>query len=251
MPWGLPRAHAERIVERRGERAYRSIDDFARRSGLNRATIMRLAKAGVFGSLGSNRRTSLWDALAQDQTPLPLFDAAESAAETMPQAAGLNNTDNRQLATDNSATTGNYLPAMTPAEEVLADYRTTGLSLLAHPLQFLRGELEKLRVIPASGLKTWPNGKWVRVAGLVLVRQRPSTAKGITFVTLEDETATANLIIRPDVWKRHRAAALGATVLIAAGPLQRQGENIHVLVAKLEDFSVHLDGMQSQSREFC
>ena len=91
---------------------------------------------------------------------------------------------------------------MTPADEVLADYRTTGLSLSGHPLQFLRGELEKLRVIPASGLKTWPDGKWVRVAGLVLVRQRPSTAKGITFVTLEDETATANLIIRPEVWKR-------------------------------------------------
>ena len=82
---------------------------------------------------------------------------------------------------------------MTPAEEVLADYRTTGLSLLAHPLQFLRGELEKLRVIPAGGLKTWPDGKWVRVAGLVLVRQRPSTAKGITFVTLEDETGDGQL----------------------------------------------------------
>ena len=245
MLWGLPRAHAERIVERRGERAYRSIDDFAHRTGLSRAAIMRLAKAGVFGSLGTNRRHSLWDALAQDQTPLPLFDAAESTTETMPPAA-------RQASNLTTVpATADYLPAMTPAEEVLADYRTTGLSLLAHPLQFLRGELEKLRVIPASGLKTWPNGKWVRVAGLVLVRQRPSTAKGITFVTLEDETATANLIIRPDVWKRYRTAALGATILIAAGPLQRQGENIHVLVAKLEDFSVHLDGMQSQSRDFC
>jgi error-prone DNA polymerase len=231
MLWGLPQAHARRIVERRGERAYRSIDDFARRTGLGRAAIMRLAKAGVFGSLGTSRRLSLWDALAQDQTPLPLLDTVESA--------------------DDSSTTASYLPAMTPPEEVLADYRTTGLSLLAHPLQFLRGELEKLRVIPASGLKTWPNGKWVRVAGLVLVRQRPSTAKGITFVTLEDETATANLIIRPDVWKRYRTAALGATILIAAGPLQRQGENIHILVAKLEDFSIHLDGMQSQSRDFC
>jgi len=243
MLWGLPRAHAEQIIQRHGERAYRSIDDFAHRTGLSRAAIVRLAKAGVFGSLGTNRRNSLWDALAQDQTPLPLFTVT------------LNNTDNRQLTTDNSSSTDNsptkHLPAMTPAEEVLADYRTTGLSLLAHPLQFLRGELEKLRVIPASGLKTWPNGKWVRVAGLVLVRQRPSTAKGITFVTLEDETSTANLIIRPDVWKRYRTAALDATVLIAAGPLQRQGENIHVLVAKLEDFSIHLDGMQSQSGDFC
>ena len=231
--WGLPRRSG---TDRQalGERAYRSIDDFAHRTGLGRATIMRLAKAGVFGSLGTDRRHGLWDALAQDQRPMPLFDAAT-----------LNDTDNRQLTTDN------FLPPLTAAEEVLADYRTTGLSLLAHPLQFLRGELEKLRVIPAGGLKTWPDGKWVRVAGLVLVRQRPSTAKGITFVTLEDETSTANLIIRPDVWKRYRTAALGATILIAAGPLQRQGENIHVLVAKLEDFSVHLDGMQSQSRDFC
>jgi error-prone DNA polymerase len=232
MLHGLPQAHAERIVERRGEQAYRSIDDFGHRTGLSRAAIMRLAKAGVFGSVGSNRRRSLWDALAQDPTPLPLFDAAQNHA-------------------DQPLTTDNFLPAMTPAEEVLADYRTTGLSLLAHPLQFLRGELEKLRVIPAGGLKTWPDGKWVRVAGLVLVRQRPSTAKGITFVTLEDETATANLIIRPGVWKRYRTAALGATILIAAGPLQRQGENIHVLVAKLEDFSVHLAGMEPQSRDFC
>ena len=164
---------------------------------------------------------------------MPLLDAAE-----------LHDTDCRQL-------TDNFLPAMTEAEEVLADYRSTGLSLLAHPLQFLRSELETLKTVPASTLKTWPNGRWVRVAGLVLVRQRPSTAKGITFVTLEDESGTANLIVRPDVWKRYRTAALGATVLIASGPLQRQGENIHVLVAKLEDFSIHLDGMKSQSRDFC
>jgi error-prone DNA polymerase len=236
---GLPRAQAERIVACRGERPYRSMDDFARRTGLSRAAMMRLAKADVFGSLGSNRRGSLWDALAQDQTPRPLFDAVAQ-------------NENREPTTDNQQpTSGDFLPAMSPAEEVLADYRTQGLSLLAHPLQFLRGELEKLGVIPASGLKSWPNGKWVRVAGLVLVRQRPSTAKGITFVTLEDETATANLIIRPEVWKRFRPAALRATILIAAGPLQRQGENIHVLVAKLEDFSIHLKGMETQSRDFC
>jgi error-prone DNA polymerase len=227
----LPRAAAERIVVCRGERPYESIDEFARRTGLGRAVIMRLAHAGVFSSLESDRRRSLWDALAQDPTPLPLFDAAEVPAESPSQATGLT--------------------PLTPAEEVLADYRTTGLSLLAHPLQFLREELEKLRVVPAAGLRTWPDGKWVRVAGLVLVRQRPSTAKGITFVTLEDETATANLIIRPEVWKRFRAAALGATVLIASGPLQRKEENIHVLVAKLEDFSVHLEGMTTQSRDFC
>jgi error-prone DNA polymerase len=242
MLWGLPHAHAERIVERRGARDYRSVDDFAHRTGLSRAAIMRLAKAGVFGSLGTNRRHSLWDALQQDPKPMPLFEAMENVSGTLrvPSENGTRSVPDTLP-----------LPAMTPAEEVLADYRTTGLSLVAHPMQFLRGELEKLRVIPAAGLRTWPDRKWVRVAGIVLVRQRPSTAKGITFVTLEDETATANLIIRPEVWKRFRTAALGAKILIAAGPLQRQGENIHVLVAKLEDFSVHLDGMESQSRDFC
>jgi error-prone DNA polymerase len=232
---GLPRLAAERIVARRGDHPYESINDFTRRTRFGRAVIMRLARAGVFGSLEADRRHSLWDALAQDPAPLPLFDAAE----------------NETASGSMSLIPHPFLPAMTPPEQVLADYRTTGLSLLAHPLSFLRGELEKLRVIPAEGLRTWPNGRWIRVAGLVLVRQRPSTAKGITFVTLEDETATANLIIRPEVWKRFRNIALNATVLIASGPLQRQEENIHVLVAKLEDFSVHLDGMTSQSRDFC
>ena len=105
--------------------------------------------------------------------------------------------------------------------------------------------------MPAAALKTWPDGRPVRVAGIVLVRQRPGTAKGITFVTLEDETGTANLIIRPDVWQRYRAAALGATVLLAHGPLQRQGEIIHVLVDALEDLSPRLRALGPQSRDFC
>ena len=117
-------------------------------------------------------------------------------------------------------------------------------------MQFLRADLDRMGVVSAAGLKTWPNGKPVRVAGLVLVRQRPGTAKGITFVTLEDETGTANLIIRQGVWTRYRAAALGATVLLAQGPLQRQGEVIHVLTTRLEDLSAKMRGMGPQSRDF-
>ncbi len=118
-------------------------------------------------------------------------------------------------------------------------------------MQFLRAQLDRMGVVPASGLKTWPNGKPVRVAGLVLVRQRPSTARGITFVTLEDETGTANLIIRMGVWSRYRDAAMGATVMLAQGPLQRQGEIIHVLTTRLGDLSPLMKGMDSQSRDFC
>jgi error-prone DNA polymerase len=139
---------------------------------------------------------------------------------------------------------------MSAAEEVLADYQTAGLSLQGHPMQFLRAGLDALGVASAAALKTWPKGKPVRVAGIVLVRQRPSTAKGITFVTLEDETCTANLIVRPGVWKRYREAAMGATVLLATGCLQRQEGIIHVLVTRLENLSAHLQTMGPQSRNF-
>jgi error-prone DNA polymerase len=213
------------------------VDDFARRTGLSRAVIVRLAKAGAFESLRLNRRGALWHALGQGtkQERLPLFDGKEDRnsqfAVPFPKAVPL--------------------PNMSPAQEVLADYCTTGLSLRAHPMSFLRKGLDAMNVVPAERLATWPNGKPVRVAGIVLVRQRPGTAKGITFVTLEDETGTANLIIRPDVWRKFRSAALGATVLLAHGRLQREGLVIHVLVSRLENLSERMQELASQSRDFC
>jgi error-prone DNA polymerase len=143
------------------------------------------------------------------------------------------------------------LPRMTPSQEVLADYRATGLSLSAHPISFLRQGLERIGVIPSKQLETWPDGRPVRVAGIVLVRQRPGTAKGITFVTLEDESGVANLIIRPDVWQRFRQDALGAKILLAAGRLQRVGRVIHVLVTRLENLSGRMEELRADSRDFC
>jgi len=223
---GLSTADAKQIVEARGGRPFDSLEDFARRTGFSRAVLSRLSKADAFGSLGLDRREALWQALGQDRQELPLFDGG--VRETHPD-----------------------LPKMSPAEEVLADYRTAGFSLKAHPLRFLRKELDRLGAIQAKRLKDWPNGKPVCVAGIVLVRQRPGTAKGITFVTLEDETGVANLIVRPGVWKRYRQAALGATLLLARGKLQRQGQIIHVLTAKLENLSDRLQALSSQSRDFC
>jgi error-prone DNA polymerase len=243
MLYGLARTHAQRIVAARGDGEFRSMDDFARRTGLSRAVIARLAKAGTFGSLGLDRRRSLWHALEQDQKALPLFDAAEKEPLTSrpPHPTALCPLPSALYTP---------LPTMSLAEEVLADYRTAGLSLKAHPVQFLRGELGRRGVVPADGLEAVADGDPVRVAGLVLVRQRPSTAKGITFVTLEDETGVVNLIIRPAVWRRHRAAALGAILLLAEGRLQRQRETVHVLVSRLEDVSGLLRGLASQSRDF-
>jgi len=225
---GLAEADARRIEEARGGGPFCSVDDFSRRTGLSRPAVLRLSKGGAFGSLKLNRRTALWHALAQAQKPLPLFDRLQPDAD-MPAE----------------------LPLMSAAEEVLADYRTAGLSLRAHPMEFLRRELRQQKVVQAQELRTWPNGHSVRVAGIVLVRQRPGTAKGITFVTLEDETGIANLIIRPDVWKRWRQAAFGATILLAHGRLQRHGQVIHVLCTKLENLSDRLRQLTAQSRDFC
>jgi len=237
MLHGMSRAHAEAIERARGEGPFRSIEDFARRTGLGRAVLSRLARAGAFGSLGLDQRQALWHALGQDQKELPLFDPPPRKAATSGGRV------------DSAAEV--ELPKMSAAEEVLADYRTTGLSLRAHPLGFLREGLDRLGVAPAARLETLPDGGPVRVAGIVLVRQRPGTAKGITFLTLEDETGQANLIVRPDVWKKHRRAALGAAVLLAQGRLQRQGLVIHVLVSRLEDLSDRLAELGPQSRDFC
>ena len=247
---GMSEAHAKRIVQVRGDKPFRSLDDFSRRTGLSRAVATRLAKAAAFGSLGLDRRNALWHAMAQDQKELPLFDRVCNAQDTRPgQTANDAPSSSQSPNSAYSAEAG--LPKMTLAEEVLADYRTSGLSLSAHPLEFLREGLDKMDVTPAARLRTWPHGKPVRVAGIVLVRQRPGTAKGITFVTLEDETGTANLIIRPDVWQKFRQAALGATLLLAQGRLQRQGLVIHILVTRLENLSSRLQALGPQSRDFC
>lgn len=240
MLQGASAAQIERIEEARRDGPFSSVEDFAQRTGLSRAVISRLAKAGVFGSLQMNRRTALWEALAQDHKELPLFDGKTEAAKP--------DIHHSAFSIQHSPA---FLPSMSPAEEVLADYRTAGLSLRAHPLEFLRADLERRRMVTAASLKTLPNGQTVCVAGIVLVRQRPGTAKGITFVTLEDETGTANLIVRPAVWRRYREAALGATLLAAHGQLQRQGNVIHVLTTKLEDLSPWLQQLGSQSRDFC
>ena len=226
----MPEKQATAIMAARAKGPFHSVEDFARRTGLGRAMIMRLAKADAFGSLRVDRRGALWQALGQHRDrAMPLFDRLPTGEpEIRPQS----------------------LPSLAPLEEVVADYRTAGLSLKGHPMSFLRRQLDELRVTRAADLAKTPNGRWVRVAGLVLVRQRPGTASGITFVTLEDETGVANLIVRPAIWERYRRAASTATALLAHGRLERQGEVIHVLVSKLEDVVPLTQKLATQSRDF-
>jgi error-prone DNA polymerase len=228
---GLPQAHSRRIAERRGARPFASVEEFARRTGLSSSVLTRLSQADAFQSLRLNRRESLWQSLP-DHSPMPLFDADTSADRPLDDEPAV------------------PLPELLPVEEVVADYRTIGLSLRDHPVKFLRPQLNELRAVPAAKLAALPHGRRVRVAGLVLMRQRPSTASGVTFVTLEDETGMANLIVYPAVWERYRRAARSATIMQVDGVLQRQGEIIHVLVSRLADLSQQLTAVQTRSRDF-
>ena len=226
MVVGLPRAQAALVEQTRLAGPFRSMDDFVHRSRVRPSIVKLLAGADACGSLALNRRQSLWQSLSQEAQPQPLFDGL-SHAETPIE-----------------------LPALDAEEEVFADYRSAGLSLKGHPVSFFRSRMNQLGIVPAARLADLPDGRFIRVGGLVLVRQRPSTAKGITFVTLEDETGVANLIVRMDVWERFYQAARTASALLAHGRLQKHEEVIHVLATRLENLAGRLSQMKSQSRDF-
>src|SRR5262249_15229773 len=157
----------------------------------------RLAAADAFGSLGLTRREALWQVLALGEE-LPLFAGLDEAPEPMP-----------------------FLPHMPIEQQVAADYQSVGLSLEAHPIGLIPPELARLQVLPAADLARAEDKAIVRVAGLVLVRQQPSTSKGTIFMTLEDETGVVNLVVWPHLWKRYRALVRGATAIVAQGKLER------------------------------
>ena len=216
---GFAEAEAERLVAARGA-GYRDAGDLWRRSGLGRAALERLAGADALRSLGLDRRRALWalKALGEPPLPLPLF-AAAGASEA--RAAAL-------------------LPAMPLGEHVVEDYAATSLSLKRHPLAFLRTELAREGMVAAAALAALPVERRVAVAGLVLIRQRPGSANGVVFITIEDETGIANLILWPDVLERFRRAALGATLLYCRGRLQREESVIHIVAEELRDLTPRL-----------
>jgi error-prone DNA polymerase len=215
---GLAAHDAEALIAARG-RGYAGVGELARRSGLGAAALVTLARADAFGSLGLDRRRALW-AIRGLQAPLPLF-----------AAAGTGERDREPVV---------RLPEAAVGEQVADDYRLLRLSLRAHPLALLRDGLATEGYLPAERLATLPHGRRVRTAGLVITRQRPGTASGVIFITLEDETGVANLIVWPKVFERFRAPVLGAQLLGVDGPLQRQGEVVHVLALRLVDLGDRL-----------
>jgi error-prone DNA polymerase len=230
---GLRETLGQTIERTRAAAPFTSIDDFAHRTGLGQAVVKRLADADAFASLGTNRRQAMWQSLAQEKKPksLPLFEDALDVGLAPPA-----------------------LPAMRLEDEVVADYRSAGLSLRAHPISFHRRELAQLGITPAARLVDLANESPVRVAGMVLLRQRPGTAKGITFVTLEDETGTVNLVVHQHTWDRYYRVARRAPAWIAHGHVQTTADRaapvIHVVVRQLEALAEGLGALEVKSRDF-
>jgi len=222
---GLSEKHVQRLMEAREAGPFSAFAEFVRRTGLRAPALKRLALADAFGSIAIDRRSAHWKALPE-RGPLTLFDEIDVEEAPAP------------------------LPGIAPLDEVLADYNTAGLTLRQHPISFLRPMLDELRITQAARLPQLKTDTRIKVSGLVLLRQRPSTANGITFVTLEDETGMVNLIVKRQVWEQHRQVARSAVALIAHGRLQIEGEIIHVLVSRMEDLSTRLGDLSQASRDF-
>nr|NIP71821.1 error-prone DNA polymerase [Gammaproteobacteria bacterium]NIR28440.1 error-prone DNA polymerase [Gammaproteobacteria bacterium]NIR96886.1 error-prone DNA polymerase [Gammaproteobacteria bacterium]NIT62587.1 error-prone DNA polymerase [Gammaproteobacteria bacterium]NIV19544.1 error-prone DNA polymerase [Gammaproteobacteria bacterium] len=226
MVKGLTRAGGERLAQARREGAFTDAQDLARQARLSRGDLEALAAAGALAPLTGDRHRARWEVLGTEPT-LPLFTEA-SIRETSPS-----------------------LPKPTEGQDLIADYASTGLTLGRHPLALLRGRLERLGYPPASCVQTLEDRTAVRYAGVVITRQRPSSAAGVTFLTLEDETGVINVIVWENVMERCRKAVLGAQLLGVIGTLQREGEVQHVVARRLEDHSRLLGGLVTHSRDFC
>jgi error-prone DNA polymerase len=218
MVKGLSNDDAAHILLARAAASFTSIEDVWRRSVVPVAALERLADADAFHSFGLDRRQSLWQVRGLGAVPLPLFAAAaarEAALTVEPHVA---------------------LTAMSDGREVVEDYRSVQLSLRAHPLAFLRPELERRGILPCAALRSTRDGRKVEVAGIILVRQRPG-AGNVTFVTIEDESGVANAIIWQRKFEEQRRIILSAAMVGIKGTLQREGEVVHVIVDRLEDMT--------------
>ena len=223
---GLPEHIAARLVaERDANGPFADVTALRERAGLSPAHIERLASADAFGSMGLSRRQALWDARSLIGAPdLPLFAHAKARDEGAERHA-------------------TRLPAMPLSEEVVADYQTTRLSLKAHPLAFLRAHLAERGFVRAADLRARKHRAMVQVAGVVLIRQRPGSAKGVCFITLEDETGVVNLVVWPDLMEKQRKVIMGARLMEVRGRVEYDDEVIHVIAQHLTDATASLHAL--------
>jgi error-prone DNA polymerase len=229
---GFSREDAEQIAALRGER-YDSIRDLWRRAQLPVAVLERLARADAFGSLGLDRRTALWTIKGLNDGALPLFDFGD----TRQQAAGSNQPP--EAAGEEDAN----LPRLTTGENIIQDFRANSLSLRPHALALLRPQLKLLGLVTAQDLKDLKDGRRVKIGGLVQVRQRPGTASGVIFATLQDETGDSNIVIWPRVFEAYRREVLGGRMMIVEGRLQSESGVINIVADRILDGTPYLTSL--------
>jgi error-prone DNA polymerase len=222
---GLSEAGAQRIVDARRAAPFADSADLARRAQLDRRDLDRLADAGALAALAGHRHAAVWDVAGVERLP-PLL-----AGSTFDEAAAT-------------------LPAPTEGQDIVADYRTQGLTLRRHPLALLRRQLARRRLITSADVAQAPHGRIVRTAGIVVGRQRPDTASGVVFVTLEDETGATNVIVWRDLGDRQRRELLGSKLLAVFGKVEREGPVVHLIAGRLADLSPLLGGLATKSRDF-
>ncbi|KTT70763.1 error-prone DNA polymerase [Sphingomonas endophytica] len=212
---GISGEHAGRILAARAKAMFTSVEDLWRRSGVPLAALEKLARADAFRALGLDRRQALWAIRGLGEEPLPLLAGIERREEPV------------------------TLTRLTEGREVVEDYRATQLSLRAHPLHFLRPRLDDRRMTRCADLGKH-DGKMVEVAGIILVRQRPGSAKGVLFITIEDETGVANGILWPDRFEAQRRTVMSAAMVSLKGQVQVEGKVIHVIVDRVTDLTAML-----------
>ena len=222
---GLSQDTAVRLLQARGQQAFRNVEDLQARTGLQQYELGALAAAGALAEIAGHRYRARWE-VAGTEPRLPLFPVS-GVAEGIP-----------------------LLRSPSEAEDISGDYASMGLSLGRHPLALLRSELQQQGFVTAEDLCEMSGDDPVRVAGLVITRQRPGSAGGVLFITLEDETGYVNLIVWPQLAEQQRRALLGSRLLAVRGRVQRQGDVLHVIVSGVEDRSAVLGTLTVRSRDF-
>jgi error-prone DNA polymerase len=238
---GLCEETGQRIMDERRRAPFAAIADFAARVAPNRRELDAIAYAGGFASFGLKRRDALWQAAAAERDPHSLL------AGLAPPDTGDAMRNNEPDDSAGGESSGSF-PAMRPIEETLADHAATGVTVGPHLMAHLRRRLRARRILSAAELASASDGEWVKAAGVVIVRQRPGTARGFLFVTLEDETGIANVIVTPDLFQANRTLLHRAVLLIVEGPLQRQQGVTHVRGRRFREIRLH--GATGQSHDF-
>ncbi len=225
MVQGLASELAERLVAARTQAPFRDLADLSRRAALQAFERKRLAQAGALRALSGHRHRAYWESAGIERA-LPLLDRAEAHEARVP------------------------LRPPSPVEDMLGDYATQGLSLERHPLSLVRTALARRRVRTSRELERATHGAHLRHAGLVTVRQQPQTARGVIFVTLEDETGQVNVVVWKHLAQRQRRVLLESVLMGVDGVLQESEGVRHLVAHRLHDFSALLPRMDSQSRDF-